>query len=168
GRSFDFDREVEHDDSKLYGVLNAINPDLRDFKAQGGKLIVYHGWNDPGVMPQQTIDFYDRIVEFAGKATGEDGHAFTDEYLRLFMMPGVGHCRGGSGPDQADFMDAISAWVEEGQAPERITAWSERDGEVAMTRPLCPHPQVARFAGGDSNVADSFVCEMPGGTASGR
>jgi feruloyl esterase len=161
-RTFDFDRDVELVDDKLFGVLNAVDPDLRDFKANGGKLIVYHGWNDPGVMPQQTIQYYDNVVELAGKATGGDGKAFTDEYLRLFMMPGMGHCQGGTGPDQADFMSAIAAWVERGQAPSRIVAQKQENGQTAMTRPLCPHPQVARYAGrGDANDERSFECAVP-------
>lgn len=160
--TFDFDRDVEHVNGKLAGVLNAVNPDLRDFKANGGKLIVYHGWNDPGVMPQRTVDFHEQLVDFAGKATGEDGRELTDEYLRLFMMPGMGHCRGGAGPDQADFMGAISAWVEDGEAPERIVATKTENGETAMTRPLCPHPQVAQYTGsGDPNDANSFECALP-------
>ncbi|HEY8521138.1 MAG TPA: tannase/feruloyl esterase family alpha/beta hydrolase [Gammaproteobacteria bacterium] len=161
-RTFDFDSDVELVDAKLYGVLNAVDPDLRDFKARGGKLIIYHGWNDPGVMPRQTIHYYDNVVEHAAKATGGDGKAFTDEYLRLFMMPGVGHCRGGAGPDRADFMAAIAGWVEEGKAPERIVASKEQDGKVVMTRPLCPHPQVARYRGrGDPNDERNFECAAP-------
>lgn len=161
-RTFDFDHDVDAVDGKLYGVLNAINPDLRDFKAHGGKLIVYHGWSDPGVMPQRTVDFHQEIVDFAAKATGEDGRAFTDDYLRLFMMPGMGHCSGGNGPDKADFMGAIAAWVEGGEAPARITASKIEDGKVTMTRPLCPHPQVARYKGrGDTNDARSFECALP-------
>ena len=161
-RTFDFDRDVEIVDAKLFGVLNAIDPDLRDFKANGGKLIMYHGWNDPGVMPQQTIDYYESLVDFAAKATGENGAAFTDEYARLFMMPGMGHCRGGAGPDQADFMSALVAWVEEGKSPEQIVASKVESGEVTMTRPICPHPQVARYAGsGDPNDARNFQCALP-------
>lgn len=161
-RTFDFDRDVEIVDAKLFGVLNAIDPDLRDFKANGGKLILYHGWNDPGVMPQQTIDYYESLIDFAAKATGEDGAAYTDEYVRLFMMPGVGHCRGGAGPDRADFMSALVAWVEEGKAPERIVASKVESGEVTMTRPLCPHPQVAKYAGsGDPNDERNFQCALP-------
>jgi feruloyl esterase len=161
-RTFDFDSDVELVDAKLYGVLNAIDPDLRDFKAQGGKLIVYHGWNDPGVMPKQTLHYYDNVVEHAGKATGGDGKAFTDEYLRLFMMPGMGHCRGGAGPDQADFMAAIAAWVEKDEAPERIVARKLQDGQVTMTRPVCPHPQAARYRGrGDANDERNFECAAP-------
>ena len=158
-RTFDFDADVAAVNGKLYGVLNAVNPDLRAFKARGGKLIVYHGWNDPGVMPQRTVDFHEQLVGFAAKATGADGQAHTDEYLRLFMMPGMGHCRGGTGPDQADFMGAITAWVEQGQSPATITARKVEDGDVTMTRPLCPHPQVARYRGrGDPNDARNFEC----------
>jgi feruloyl esterase len=161
-RTFDFDADVEIVDGKLFGVLNAVDPDLRDFKANGGKLILYHGWNDPGVMPQQTVDYFERVVDFAGKATGGDGRAFTDEYARLFMMPGVGHCRGGAGPDQADFMTAIAEWVEQGNAPDSITARAVRDGAVTMTRPLCPHPQAAQYKGeGDTDDAGSFECRVP-------
>jgi feruloyl esterase len=155
-RTFDFDRDVTLIDGKLAHVLDAVNPDLRDFKAQGGKLIVYHGWNDPGVMPQRTIDYYDEIVAFADRATGGDGTAITEEYMRLYMMPGMGHCSGGSAPDQADFVSSLVDWVENDQAPDRIVA-SMRDG--SMTRPLCPHPQVAVYRRGDTNSADSFRCE---------
>jgi feruloyl esterase len=161
-RTFDFDSDVELVDAKLFGVLNAIDPDLRDFKARGGRLIVYHGWNDPGVMPQQTIDYFDNVIEYAGKAVGGDGRAYTDEYLRLFMMPGVGHCRGGTGPDRADFVAAIAGWVEQGMAPASITAHREDQGKVVMERPLCPHPQAARYRGrGDTNDAASFECALP-------
>ncbi|MGB7215337.1 MAG: tannase/feruloyl esterase family alpha/beta hydrolase [Gammaproteobacteria bacterium] len=161
-RTFDFDRDVEIVDAKLFGVLNAIDPDLRDFKARGGKLIMYHGWSDPGVMPRQTIAYYESLIDFAEKATGQDGRAFTDEYVRLYMMPGMGHCRGGPGPDRADFMKALVAWVEEGKAPEEIVARKVEDDEVTMTRLLCPHPQVARYSGrGDPNDARNFHCALP-------
>jgi feruloyl esterase len=161
-KTFDYDRDVELIDAKLFGVLNAVDPDLREFKSGGGKLIVWHGWNDPGVMPQQTIDYYDSVVEYASKATGGDGVAFTDEYLRLFMLPGVGHCRGGVGPDQVDWMASLAGWVEKGTKPAAITATAMRDGKAAMTRPLCPHPQVARYKGrGDTNDAASFECAAP-------
>jgi feruloyl esterase len=158
-RTFDFDRDVALLDAKLYGTLNAINPDMGDFKARGGKLVIYHGWSDPGVMPQRTIDFYDEMIDFASKAHGGDGRAYTSEYARLFMMPGMGHCRGGNGPDKADFMSVIADWVEHGKAPESITARKEEDGKVTMTRPICPHPQAARYKGrGNTNDAASFEC----------
>ena len=120
-KTFDFDRDVALINAKLAGTLNAVNPDLSDFKKGGGKLIVWHGWNDPGVMPQQTLDYFADVVDYAGKSTGGDGAAYTDEYLRLFMLPGVGHCRGGVGPDQADWMAALAGWVEKGTKPATIT-----------------------------------------------
>jgi feruloyl esterase len=155
-RTFDFDLDVQLIDGKLANVLNAVNPDLRDFAGHGGKLIVYHGWADPGVMPQRTIDYYNEIKAFADRATNGNGEAFTDGFSRLYMLPGVGHCSGGAGPDQVDFVSSIVDWVENDQAPERIIA-SNRDG--SLQRPLCPHPQKAVYRRGDSNSADSFVCE---------
>jgi len=165
-RTFDFDRDVELVDAKLFGVLNAVDPDLRPFKSSGGKLIVYHGWSDPGVMPKQTLRYYDNVVALAGKAGG-DGHGATDassvdEYLRLFMMPGMGHCGGGAGPDQADWMGAILGWVEHEQAPKRIVARKQEGGKVTMTRALCMHPQVAVYNGrGDTNDERNFECAVP-------
>jgi len=161
-RTFDFDKDVAIVDAKLFGVLNAIDPDLRDFKSHGGKLVIYHGWSDPGVMPQRTVDFYQEIIDFATKAHGGDGRAYTSEYARLFMMPGMGHCRGGNGPDQADWMGVISGWVEKGKAPETITARKMQDGKVVTTRPLCAYPQAARYKGkGDTNDAANFECAAP-------
>lgn len=157
-RTFDFDRDVDLIDNKLAHVLNAVDPDLRDFKAQGGKLIIYHGWNDPGVMPQRTIDYYNEIIAFADRATNGNGQAFTEEYTRLYMMPGVGHCRGGVGPDQADFVSALVDWVENDEAPETIIA---SNGDGSLTRPLCPHPEVAVYQRGDENEAESFTCALP-------
>ena len=138
-----------------------MDADLRDFRDGGSKLLLYHGWNDPGVMPQHTVDYYERIVDFMEGAEG-NGYANTADFSRLFMMPGMGHCRGGAGPDQADFMSALVDWVEGGQAPERIVASAVRDGNVTMTRPICPHPQVAVYDGsGDTNDASNFECRVP-------
>jgi len=78
------------------------------------------------------------------------------------MMPGMGHCRGGNGPDQADWMSVISGWVEKGKAPESITARKMQDGKVVTTRPLCAYPQAARYKGkGDPNDAANFECAAP-------
>jgi feruloyl esterase len=161
-RTFDFDHDVALVDAKLFGTLNAINPDLGDFKKRGGKLIVYHGWSDPGVMPQQTLNYLASVRDFAGKSTGTDGGAYTDEFVRLYMLPGVGHCRGGVGPDQADWIGALAGWVEKGKAPASLEGRREDQGKVVMTRPFCPYPQVARYKGkGDTNDAKSFECAAP-------
>ncbi len=162
-KSFDFDRDVDFVDAKLAWVLNAVNPDLRDFEARGSKLIIYHGWNDPGVMPQRTVQYYRDVIDYAGRGGRADGAQRTAAYARLFMMPGMGHCRGGNAPDQADWMGAISGWVEKGTAPDAITARREQDGKVTQTRPLCPFPQAARYRGnGSTDEARNFECAAPG------
>jgi feruloyl esterase len=83
--------------------------------------------------------------------------------MRLFLMPGVGHCGGGVGPDQADFLGALERWRESNAAPAEIVATrgAGRGGEP-MTRPLCPYPQVAKFSGaGSTNDAKNFTCAAP-------
>ncbi len=161
-RSFDFDRDAAFVRARLSHLLDAVDADLREFRDRGGRLILYHGWNDPVVTPRQTIRYHDSLVAFAERTGASDGLDATGDYARLFMMPGVGHCRGGAGPDQVDFMSALIAWVEEGRAPGQLVASRVRDGAVDMTRPLCPHPQVARYRGqGDPNNAASFECAVP-------
>jgi feruloyl esterase len=115
--------------------------------------LFYHGWNDPGPSPINTINYYNQVL-----ATVDGEH---EDWLRLFMMPGMGHCRGGVGPDQANFLGALEAWVENGTTPERITASRIREGRVDMTRPLCAYPEVASWDGkGDSNDAASYSCQV--------
>lgn len=150
-REFDLERDLALVRDKA-GYIEALEADLTEFKARGGKLLFYHGWNDPGPSPLNTIDYYERALA----AMGQD----QDDWLRLYLMPGVGHCRGGVGPDSADFLGAMEAWVEDGEAPDRITASRIRAGEVEMTRPLCPWPEVATWNGeGDPDDAGSFTCE---------
>ena len=134
------------------GFLEATDPDLGEFKTQGGKLIMYHGWNDPGPSPLSTMQYYNQVLD----AMGPD----QDDWMRLYMMPGVGHCRGGVGPDQANFLAALERWVESDIAPDRITASKVTNGRVGMTRPLCAYPEVAKWTGvGSTNDAENFMCE---------
>jgi feruloyl esterase len=85
-----------------------------------------------------------------------------DEWLRLFLVPGMGHCGGGPGPNQINSLAALERWREQGQAAERIIASRVADNRVNMTRPLCPYPKVAAYAGvGSTNDADNFVCRLP-------
>ena len=134
------------------GYIEALETDLSAFKARGGKILFYHGWHDPGPSPINTINYYNEVLATMGPDQSD--------WMRLFLMPGMGHCAGGVGPDQANFLSAIDDWVENGNAPERIVASRTRDGETDMTRPLCPYPRVAVWdREGDPNEAASFSCE---------
>lgn len=147
--SFDLDADLALA-KKNAGFIEATNPDLAKFKARGGKLLLYHGWADPGPAPENTISYVSAVANKLGGGK-------QDDWLRLFLMPGMGHCRGGAGPDQADFLAAIERWRELGGAPAQILA--SRAGQSGMTRPLCPYPQVAKYTGaGSTNDAKNFVC----------
>jgi feruloyl esterase len=147
--SFDLDKDLSLA-LKNAGFIEANDPDLSKFKARGGKLLLYHGWADPGPAPENTINYYSQVVQKTGKA---------DDWMRLFLLPGVGHCGGGVGPDRADYLTALEQWREKGIAPGEIVASRNRAGKEDMTRPLCPYPQVAKWNGsGSSDDAKNFVC----------
>ncbi len=152
--TFDLDRDLPVVDQQVGALVNAVDPDLRAFKARGGKLLLYHGWNDTAISAGNSIDYYESVRAEMGPDQGA--------WLRLFMAPGMGHCGGGIGPDQVNWMGALERWREADQAPERIEAARVADSRVDMTRPLCPYPQVATYSGvGSTNDAASFVCRAP-------
>ncbi len=149
--TFDYDTDLPRAAAKLSGVIDATDPNLAPFAAHGGKLIQYHGWSDPGVAPESSVDYYERVTRTLGKPP-------TDFY-RLFMVPGMQHCVGGPGTDHFDALTALERWVETGAAPDRILAAHIDEGKVTRTRPLCPYPQVARWNGtGSTDDAENFVC----------
>jgi feruloyl esterase len=143
-------------DDTLGSALNAVDPDLSAFKARGGKLISYHGWADALITGYYAVEYYESVMAEQG------GLDATTDFYRLFMAPGVAHCRGGPGPDRFDAVTALERWVEDGVAPDRMVASKLVDGEVTRTRPLCPYPQVARYSGsGSIDDAESFACVAP-------
>jgi feruloyl esterase len=151
--NFDLDVDVTAVD-KDYGYLNAIDPDLKAFKARGGKLLMYHGWNDTAISPENSVNYYSSVLTKMG--------ANQDDWFRLFMVPGMGHCRGGPGPNQFNAMGAIERWRESALAPDQITANHVTNNNVDMSRPLCPYPKVAKWNGvGSTNDAASFTCKAP-------
>ena len=135
------------------GHINAMETDLAAFKARGGKLLLYHGWNDQLIPAENTIRSYSKVLD----TMGED----QDDWLRLFMVPGMTHCRGGVGPNQLHYLSAMERWRESGQTPDSITAYRVRGNQVDMTRPVCAYPRVARWTGiGSTSDAENFTCEM--------
>jgi feruloyl esterase len=149
-----YERLFEQSIEQFGLVIGTDNPDLRAFRDRGGKAIVWHGWSDSLITAPGSVDYYERVVAEMG------GRRETESFIRLFMAPGVGHC-GGGGPSPAGLLDAVIAWVEDGEAPDSLTAAQTegRGGGVIRTRPLCPYPQVARYRGrGGTDEAESFSC----------
>jgi len=168
-KTFNVDAGLKAANEKTAQALNATDPNLKAFKARGGKLILYHGWNDPAISALNTINYYDAVT----KAMGQKD---VDSFVRLYMVPGMQHCEGGPGPDsfgqvgQLEFENsshsvdaALEQWVEKGTVPGPIVASKYEGNDRAhakMTRPLCPYPQTAKYKGsGDTNDAGSFACE---------
>ena len=144
-----FDQSVE----QWNAVFGTDNPDLTGFRDRGGKLIAWHGWADPLIFAQGTIDYFGRVQQLLGTEA-------TARFMRLFMAPGVGHCAGGAGPQPSGQFDAVVGWVEEGRAPETLDAViRDKSGAVTRSRPLCRYPSVARYKGtGSTDLAASFEC----------
>lgn len=144
----------------MSGIYNSDDPDLTAFKEAGGKLLMFHGWADAIVTPFKTIDYYGQVTETMG------GPEATDDFLRLFMVPGMDHCGvlangPGIGQNGLDPLTALETWVEEGEAPERLLATkTDTEGKTLWTRPLCPHPQEAVLTGADPTKAESFTCKV--------
>ena len=161
-RTFDFDRDLEKADAKLGAITTALNPELGAFRGRGGKLILYHGFDDTRVAPQDSIDYFGSVV--AAVRPGADRVERLNEaqrFARLFMIPGMGHCSGGPGPTSFDGLGALEQWVEHGVAPERIIGSHIENGAVTMTRPLCAYPEEAVYTGrGRTEDAGSFVCRV--------
>jgi feruloyl esterase len=151
-RTFDFDRDVAYADRKM-AVVNALDANLKPFQMRGGKLVMYHGWADSDVPPEDGVRYYESVEHSMGD---------TADFFRLFMAPGMGHCGGGVGPNTFDALGAVDEWVERGIVPEKIIASHATNGVTDRTRPLCPYPQVAKWKGsGSIDDAANFVCVRP-------
>ncbi|MEQ8953557.1 MAG: tannase/feruloyl esterase family alpha/beta hydrolase, partial [Gammaproteobacteria bacterium] len=165
-RTFDYDADLDYALAKVGSAVDSNSPDLRRLRDNGAKLLVYHGWSDPDISPLASINYYESVVDFLSTQTNttDRGQALanTQDFFRLFMVPGMGHCRGGPGPDQFDALTALENWVENGVAPQSMEASKVQGGTVVMTRPLCAYPEVAQYNGnGSTDDGANFSCALP-------
>jgi feruloyl esterase len=163
--TFDFDHDMDTLDDAMAAGLNANTADLEEFKSQGGKLLLFHGFADPVIPTLNTIAYYERLItsQTPGGSHTEskrkEALQRTQEFARLFLLPGVGHCGGGAGPDTFDGLSPLQEWVEQGISPDQIVASKIANGVTTSTRPICPYPALPRYSGaGDPAKASSFVC----------
>jgi hypothetical protein len=171
-KTFRVESGIKAAQEKTAAAVNATDPDLGGFRSRDGKLVIYHGWDDPAIPALASIDYYQSVVRKLGQAAA-------DSFLRLYMVPGVQHCAEGPGPDsfgqvgkwaatdpEHSIRVALEQWVERGAVPATVIATKyaadedmQHEAAVTMTRPLCPYPQYAKYKGsGDPNLASSFVC----------
>ena len=136
---------------------DAADPNLKPFFSRGGKLLQYQGWADQNVPPMNSVVYYKRVADALGSMK-----VIENEY-RLFMVPGMMHCRGGAGTDQFDMLGALDEWRDKGKPPEQVdAAHLGKSGVADRTRPLCPYPQVAIYNGsGSTDSAANFSCKVP-------
>ena len=171
-RNFDFERDYKQ--TSLAKWIAVDNPDLRRFKAAGGKMIAYLGGNDVAYV-NGIIDYYETVERTMG------GRAATQDFFRFFLVPGMNHCSGGDGPYAIDYLSYLEAWVEGGKAPDAligahpVTAPETLEFPldpampVAFTRPIYPHPSYPKYKGsGDPNDASNFFPVNPRATPLAR
>lgn len=143
---YDF-TNFERDTRYAAAYLDATSLDYTGFRDRGGKIIFTHGWNDPALSAFTTIQHYESVRRKLGKL---------DDFMRLFLLPGVLHCGGGPGPGHADWLEIVRDWVENGNAPHKVVVTKSKDGEVIMSRPVFPYPSTTRYLGGDPDQESSF------------
>jgi feruloyl esterase len=157
-KSFDYDKDLAASYRAGSDILDVPPDGLSKFFNGGGKLLLSHGWADGLIPAPNTVAFYKTMT-----AKMDEGKA--SDSVRLFMVPGMGHCGGGAGPSVLDMLSVIDTWVTEGKAPDRIIASTPADNPMnpdrkQMTRPVCPYPEVAVYKGsGSTDEAGNFVCE---------
>ncbi len=151
---FNMDRDAERLNFMEH-LVSGFNPDMRRFRDRGGRMILYHGWQDGPAL--NTVDFYETAANVVGGLEEAVGFA------RLFMVPGMDHCSGGAGVNSFDFLAAIEDWVEYGKAPDSLTGTHvDQNGTVGMSRPVYAYPNFARYDGNRERVVpESFKRQVP-------
>ena len=158
-KSFDYDKDLEASYKAGSDILDVPADGLSKFINGGGKLLLSHGWADGLIPPQNTITFYKTMI------ADMDRDKYADS-VRLFLIPGMGHCSGGNGPSVVDMLSVIDTWVTEGKSPGKIIASTPagnpmNPNQKQMSRPLCPYPEVAVYKGsGSTDDAANFECKL--------
>lgn len=149
----DFNFETDPPEMEFMArILSATDPDLSKFGRKGRKIIMYHCWGDVPVAPLNTVGYRDDVIALLGEEK-------TNDFLKLYMIPGMGHCRGGVGHDEVDYLTPLVDWVENGNEPGPLVGTKASDGS---TRKHCPYPQVAQYDGsGDTNDEANCNCVEP-------
>ena len=154
--NFNFDSDPQQG-GFMARILDAVDPDLSEFRSHGSKFILYHGGADGLITPLRTIEYYEAVLD--------ENHSRrrTEDFIRFFLVPGMDHCGGiGGGLKDWDRLAPLVKWVEQGSAPDRIVASQTLPDKTVRTRPLCPYPREAKWIGGGStDDAANFRCEMP-------
>ena len=173
--TLNFDSDVRFADQKAARNFNAYEDNLRAFRRENrrGKIIMWHGWEDPAISARDAIDYYEQVAR---------ANHDSEDFFRLFMVPGMLHCAGGPGPNafgqglaqqpplsnapEHDVLSALERWVEDGVAPRKIIAVKYVNDQPAQgilrTRPLCLYPEVAVHKGrGSTDDAANFACRKP-------
>jgi feruloyl esterase len=154
--TFDFDKGPQTL-ARAQALYNVTSFDLRAFKARGGKMLMWHGLSDGAISAMSSIGYYQGVEKLMG------GRAQTEDFVRLFLVPGVHHCAGGPGFTEFDPLTLLENWVEKGQAPAAMIASRVVDGAIERSRPIYPYPLLAKYSGqGDPKSAASFVAHDPG------
>jgi feruloyl esterase len=153
--TFDLSAGMEAAQARFAPILDSVDPNLAPFRAHGGKLLQFHGWNDPAIPARSSIVYYEDVRGRIGPV---------DDFYRLYLVPGMLHCGGGVSPANADWLSTLDAWVG-GAAPARIVADAGSAFRPAApgspTQLLCPYPAVARYVAGPAEAAASYRCEGP-------
>jgi feruloyl esterase len=138
------------------GNLDATDPNLSAFEKAGGKLILWAGYADPAINPVGTISYYQSVVKTMG------GLSATEQFAKLYLLPGVAHCGGGQGPSSMDALTAVTDWVTKGDAPSSLlTSATNSGGTVTATRPVYAYPDIAvDTTGGSILSASSYTPEV--------
>ena len=158
---YGLESDVEYVEDKVGRIFDAIDPDLRPFRAHGGKLIQYHGWADPDIPPMNSVNYYQSVVRTVG-GSRPDALRDTKDFYRLFLVPGMNHCGGGAGTSRFDALSALEQWSEHDKAPDELAGSHVTGGQVDRTRPICAYPMEAKYKGsGSTDDASNFVCSLP-------